>query len=355
MPDSHDALAAVPSAGQPSKALVRPLLVARYPYVLTGDDDVTDLDAVNDGSTIQSLVFAGKLFTLDPDDTTTAHDGVSVLVSADGKRFKLDSVAVPAASVLDRDIDDPPADPALGDAYLTSAAPTGAWSANAEQVAIYTARGWEFIANRVGALVYVEDEDAFYRYTAAGAWAAGPGGLVVQADSVPLSALINVGRYFRVENQTTTAPLGTAAVGVAYIIGPSATGAWAVHDAKLAVCEVVDTFTIYTPLEGWEAYDKATNTRYVYNGSAWISSLGAVVDYDSVIDDGDSSTGSGNYSYSESTAPVITQQGNIDANGLEYTARAAGKWLAISFSCGSDRAYNALALFRDSETNAIEW
>jgi len=275
---NHDAVAAIPIVGNVNKTLTRNVLVARMPYVLADAEDSRNLVATDPstGAIIVDMMLFGRVFHYDPTDTTTAHDGTSCLVSADGKRYKLAlGTDVFAYAVLDNTIATPPGSPALGDAYLVAAAATGAWAGKSNYIAVKTARGWEFVNFSIGRFIYVESVDTYFHKNAGGAWVPGFGSGIFAANSVPLSAAINFGRRLIVENQTTTAPPGSPTVGVAYIIGPSATGGWAGLDGKIAICEVAGSFVVYTPTNGWAAYDKARNTEFRFNGSAWISSAGA--------------------------------------------------------------------------------
>src|SRR5712664_2283897 len=125
---NHDAVAALPTVGNPNKTLVRNIFVARMPYVLADAEDSRNLVAVDPstGAIIVDLLLLGRVFHYDPADTTTAHDGTSCLVSADGLRYKLAvGTDVFAYAVLDNTIATPPVSPTLGDAYLVAAAATG--------------------------------------------------------------------------------------------------------------------------------------------------------------------------------------------------------------------------------------
>lgn len=277
MPINHDVVAAIPlGAGQAAvKAALRDLLVKRMVYALAAADNPQDLVAVDpaSGATILGIAYSGKLFWLDPADVTTPHDGVAVLVSSEGKRYKVETLVSPYA-VLDKDLTAPPGTPIVGDAYLLYGAPTGAWAGHQGEIAVYTARGWEFVAPATGLQVYVEDEDAYWHLDAGAVWRSGVGTLIYQAASVPLSALINSGWRTLVENMTTNAPPASPAVGDAYVIGSSPTGAWAGQAAKLAICQVAGTFALYAPVKGQKVYDRATELDYVWDGSAWISASG---------------------------------------------------------------------------------
>lgn len=61
----------------------------------------------------------------------------------------------------------------------------------------------------------------------------------------------------------------TASVGTAYVIGPNPIGTWAANAGNVAICEVANTFTIYTPAAGDEIYDKSLLSKYQFTGTAW--------------------------------------------------------------------------------------
>lgn len=368
----HDIQAAVPptGSGPVDKTLLRDTIQLRAPYVLASSESAGDLIAVDPvtGAAINHILYRGRVFAYDDTDHTTDDDGLTCLVTSDGRRYKLADIAeVPAYSVLTRSLNAPPGSPAIGDAYLIAAAATGAWAGHSNEVSVWTARGWEFIDFGVGRLIYVEDIDAYYHRNAGGAWISGFGNLVIGANSVPLSAAINFGRRVIVENMTTNAPPGTAAVGEAYIIGPSPTGAWAGSALKIAICEVANTFTIYNPGNGWLAFNKGDSTEYRYNGSAWISAAGTWIDRKSVQTASGSTTapsGSSGYIYSATTAPTTSHRRLIDDASLTYTAKKSGARLRFRYSADCRFQYNSIpsagsdivvGLFRDAESNAIAW
>jgi hypothetical protein len=368
MPINHDAVAALPISGPPSKTLLRNVAVARMPYVLADDDDVTDLVAIDPdtGAVIVDILFLGRVFHLDDTDTTTANDGISCLVSFDGLRYKLsDQSSVFAYSVLDNTLTSPPSSPsaAIGDAYLVAAGATGAWVGHSADVAVLTRRGWEFITFGIGRFVYVESVDTYYHRDSGGTWVTGFGNHTFSAHSIPLSAAINFGKRLIVENQTTNAPPGSPTIGDAYIIGSSPTG-----DAKkIAICEDGATFTVYTATNGWSAYDKATNNSYTFNGTAWISGAGSWINRQAVATSSGSTSftsGSTNYTYSATVAPTTAVRGLNDTATLSFQARASGNTLRfhyaadVTFSTGTDGpgAGNiVIALLKDSNASAIDW
>lgn len=277
MPTNHEVVSALPISSAANQTLLRNLLVQRMAYVVSSAAAATDLVAVDPttGTTILVIICLGRNFLYDPADTTTVHDGVTCLVTSDGKRYKLAAEnEVVVFSVLDY-TDTPPGSPAIGDAYLTGSSPTGAWAGNVRDIAVYTARGWEFITPVVGRFIYVEDEDAYYHRKADGTMVVGFGTQALGAATVLASNMHSGAGTLRhiVENMTRTTAPGVVADGVKYIVAAGATGAWAGHDAKLAIGEN-GAWVIYTPAEGWKIYDKNTDTDYLYSGSAWIGASG---------------------------------------------------------------------------------
>lgn len=352
---NNDAVAALPTTGGVDKTLLRNLLYTRLAYVMSAGDVPTDYVAVDpvSGAATIVIIYLGRLFNYDSTDTTTANDGVTCLVSNEGRRYKLsDGNDVFAYSVINNTTSTPPVSPALGDAYLVASGATGAWSGKTNFIATKTIRGWEFINYAIGRLIYVEAVDTYYHRNSAGTWVAGIGNQATIASSIPLSAAINFGKRLIVENQTTTAPPGSPTVGTAYIIGAGATGAWSGKDLQLAICEVAGSFVIYNPSNGWEAYDKARNTEFIFNGTAWASAAGAIVGTAF-----NSFTGSASLSGSFSTAAVPTESGGDGILSLTYTMKNTTNRLRIRFSGsvqGSTSAETIIIAFtRDSNLNAI--
>lgn len=70
-------------------------------------------------------------------------------------------------SVLDKDLNDPPGSPTMGDRYLISAAPptaTGAWLGHDNEFGEWNGSSWDFTAVSEGMACWVEDEDIVYAY-----------------------------------------------------------------------------------------------------------------------------------------------------------------------------------------------
>lgn len=155
----------------------------------------------------------------------------------------------------------------------------------------------------------------------------------------------------------------SAATGAAFIIGPNAFGPWLGQSGKYAVCEDGATFTIYPPSVGWRAYDKALGADFRFNGAAWVSAAGAVVDYDSILTTAAaSSVPAGNagltYTYDSVVAP---QDQRHVKDPVTVTIAAPNDKAKIEieydafYAAASLSARSTLAIYRDSETTALAW
>jgi len=358
---AHEALAAVPlsaAPGTPDPDLVQALLINRYLYFLGSAENPQTFDPTNTaGAIVQVIAFNGKLFWYDALDATTAHDGTTTLVTAGGERFKIEGVNTLVRSVLDKDLTSPPGSPSLGDTYIVGTAATGDWATHDDEIAIWTARGWEFITPGTGWLIYVADEAKHYSFSSGGAWVEFGG---IAANSVLPANVVGGRSHWVIVNDTTDDP-PVAPQGTAYIIGDTPTGAWAGHARKIAFRETAgsnDTYTIIAPVKGWTAHDQADNTDLIYDGSTWVSAAGAVVAFVSTFIATGSTTFSGGvaYVYSATTAPLSSAAKTEDNNTITHAAKRAGAKLRLKWQGVLTVATNrAIALFRDTETNAIDW
>jgi hypothetical protein len=68
-------------------------------------------------------------------------------------------------------------------------------------------------------------------------------------------------------NATTTTPPGSPTDGQAWIVGASATGAWAGKDKQIAAW--FSGWKFYQPKEGWLCWDQTQDKLFVYDGAAW--------------------------------------------------------------------------------------
>ncbi len=76
-----------------------------------------------------------------------------------------------------------------------------------------------------------------------------------------------------VEDATINDPTALSPTrGEQWIVGASATGAWATHDEKIALWDG-SAWLFATASEGWRFYSKTQNQLYLYDGANWIVDL----------------------------------------------------------------------------------
>lgn len=351
----HPVFDGLPVTGNPNAALLRAALMERTALVIESESDIQnmDLSVDEDGSAasvdVRYLIFDRKLYLYDSADTTTAHDGITTLVSADGKRFKSEDIAsLSRWTVEDRDRTEPSGGESVGEAYLVPSSPTGAWASNGDDIAVLTARGWMFIAADVGMILYVADEDAIVHYDSGGDWTDGlPANGVGQSNVWPYHLKYPFG--VPVEDQTTTSPPGSPTSGVAYIIGSSATGAWSGKDGQIAIYRG-SAWDYFAPAEGWIVWDKAPNAFYVYGSSSWAPLPSGAIRYRPAT-----KITTGSKSISATGASGLTTSNTVaEDSGMTITHAAAStaNRLVFTYKCNPNVSGVALGLFVDSETNA---
>ncbi len=299
-----------------------------------------------------SIVVAGTLFQFDPADTTTAHDGIWTCVSFDGKRYK--ATALPRiVSVESKSLTIPPAliSAIYQKAWLVPAAATGAWAGHDDDIAVATGRGWLFVPPRIGLTVYVSAEPGFYHYSVAGSWISGLGapsnGTVTAANlEWPFGLIVE-------DRITTTPPVGASKL--AYIVGPSATGAWAGQDGKVAIGPL-GGWVFLAPPEGGSVYVKAEGREVRRLGGAWTANVVSPLLQIKRAADAASLAISGAYSYS-GTAPI---SGNTTEETLFVTLQASSgaNIIEIEYQANVDLASAGTvtaALFLDASSSAVDW
>jgi hypothetical protein len=75
----------------------------------------------------------------------------------------------------------------------------------------------------------------------------------------------------KILDKDLTAPPGSPTDGATYIVGASATGAWAGHDKSIARWSAIPAaWEFYPPKNGWLVYAVDESVNYQYNGTNWI-------------------------------------------------------------------------------------
>jgi len=96
-------------------------------------------------------------------DFSTAENGWQATMNANLRKLTTLTQAV----AKDKDQATPPGSPTTGDTYIVAASPTGAWSGHATAVTVWDGTAWVFYAPSKGWRIYVDDEDADYRFDGA--------------------------------------------------------------------------------------------------------------------------------------------------------------------------------------------
>lgn len=318
--------------GNVSKSAFINMMEQRGIYVIENGENPQDLTP----GFATHLAYQGLVFWYDSADALTAHDGVTCLVTADGKRFKSDGFEGAQSrffKIEDKDLTAPPGSPTLGDSYIVATGGSGDWATHDGHVASYTARGWLFTVANAYDLAAVVDESTVYHRSVGGSWVSGFPFFTIGADTVLPSAL-KYGRFgLTVVNQTTDAPPGSPSDGDAYVIGPTPSGAWTGHTRKITIYQS-SAWVFYTPYEGATVYDADTQVQIKYDGTQWVPQSSGYANVESVFTAASVTTASlASSSYSHTTAPTTASSNDDDPVALNYTARKAGAVLDVEYEC----------------------
>ena len=160
-------------------------------------------------------------------------------------------------------------------------------------------------------------------------------------------------------------------MGVAYIVGPSPTGAWVGQTGKIAVWQG-SAWVFYTAQEGWTAYDQNLNLDYYYNGG-WLGKTAGYSEVRVLEALGTASPtvlGSGNgTAASATTAPVQTGIHAVDPLTVQVQADYVGQRFELQYIAWTASAQAsqtggggvassigaAIGLYVDSEASARDW
>jgi len=206
--------------------------IKRTIYVLNVGEAWGDLDQTVGEKRLAILDAAvGYLYLYDATDTTTADDGLTCRVTGTGERYHIeDAASISVSSVLAQQ-NTPPGSPANNDAYIVGTSPTGAWAAQATNLAIYTRRGWVFAVPEVGMTVYDQATGTNLQFDENGDWAD-------FASDIPDDSVLPVQLAFpagvSIEAQQNAPPSVPGDPATTYLVGTSGSGAWSGHNNAFA-------------------------------------------------------------------------------------------------------------------------
>lgn len=238
-------------------------LKARTSRVIKVTETLGDFD-FSVGEPPYSVTYSatGYVYFYQADDTTTPDDGLTCLVSADGRRYQIaDSSALAISSVLAMQ-NAPPGSPAVGDAYVVDVSPSGAWVGHAKDIALYTKRGWVFGQAKPGDAVLNETTGQNIQLLAAGSW--GSMATSITSGGVAPGQLL-FWSALSVEAQQN-APPGSpgAGDGLYYLVGLAPTGAWSGKANKIATYDSTSTWVFLTPYDGAQIFNKASDAQLTW-------------------------------------------------------------------------------------------
>ena len=251
--------------------------IKRTIYVLNVGEAWGDLDQTVGEKRLAILDAAvGYLYLYDATDTTTADDGLTCRVTGTGERYHIeDAASISVSSVLAQQ-NTPPGSPANNDAYIVGTSPTGAWAAQATNLAIYTRRGWVFAVPEVGMTVYDQATGTNLQFDENGDWAD-------FASDIPDDSVLPVQLAFpagvSIEAQQNAPPSVPGDPATTYLVGTSGSGAWSGHNNAFAFSRDGATWSFIAAYEGATVYNKATDLALRFNGTAWVSTTAGILDY----------------------------------------------------------------------------
>ncbi|MBG1232967.1 DUF2793 domain-containing protein [Aestuariivirga litoralis] len=332
-------------------------------YVVADGENPTGLTPGN----VLYLAFTGRIFRYDATDSLTAHDGTTCIVTADGKRFKADNYGGSQKrfwNTKSKTLTAPPGSPALGDHYVVATGGTGAWAGKDKYVAVYTARGWVFLAPNPYDIIVNDADSTTYYYTTGGAWSSGFPFTTVADNSVSPIKLKYLRFGLKIINQTTNATPGSPADGNAYVVGPTPTGAFGTIGARNIAIYEGSAWVGYAAYDGATVFDGNLGVQITYRSatSVWTSAssysqlnIGSLTAADTTV------TRSGLYTYSATTAPTSAASVAMTGASIAHAAKKASAKLEITVAMGdisraSTTALNyTLGLFVDGAASATDW
>lgn len=254
-------------AGDVDNATQRAKLAEQGIIVVDDLDAVTAEDfSIQPWAGICSLA-DGSLFMYDATDTTSVHDGMTVIVVS-GRRYILRTEQTFEGSVASLGDTAPPGSPSLGDAYIIGAAPSGDWASYGKYIAKWTARGWVYRAPAQGMVFWVVDEQTFYHYASDDTWTQGlPVGGIPDGSLSPIK-FANPLAVMPVEDERNAPPASVPGAGTAYIVGSSPSGAFTGYAGHVARSNGTG-YDFIAPFEGALVHNRDADALYSYRSGAW--------------------------------------------------------------------------------------
>jgi hypothetical protein len=324
-------------ATAPAKSTARTHFMARVPLVLTTATEIQTVQV--DATTIVVVATSGQVYRYDPADTTSAHDGIIVLVDQDGKRFINSAVYAPRSGVYTNVVSmtetEPPGSPSSGDIYIVAVGATDDWATHDNKIAIFAGGIWYFEIPSTGALAWVNDEAGYVRFTGS-AWSSGLSGVLAD-NSVRLKHLLQGANLVVIG--TANSPAGGESDGDIYIVGSSPSGSFSGFTAGRLAIRENGSWVQYTPKTGWNIDNLSTSKQQRWNGTTWTNTSAAsivVKEWGPFSDFVELGTGAGPHAIRSFSATLTTAN-----NELHF-------FIMCSHTARAD-ADSSLRLYKDAE------
>jgi uncharacterized protein DUF2793 len=239
-----------------------PAFIGQVGYALPVGADMADYtDAIAPAHVVD--VTSGYIYSYDSSDTTSAADAF-MLVDGLGRRYPISDPTGVSISMVKARQNTPPGSPTIGDAYIVGVAPTGAWAAWADNLVLYTSRGWLPAAPDQGLAVLNEADGLNWQYSAAGAWALMPTS-ITDGSIAPIKLTLAMGQVVEAEQNT---PPGSPVAGLYYIVGTSPTGAWVGQDTDIATY-IAGAWAFISAYDGAVVRNRNDDRDWEFDGSSW--------------------------------------------------------------------------------------
>lgn len=200
---------------------------------------------------------------------TTPHLGMTLVEQAQAQKEVTVNMALMRidallnSSAIAQNLTAPPAEPQEGDVYIVAPSATGEWAGKDKHIA-YFDQIWRFIIPNEGMMLWVQDDEAFYVYSA-GNWGltgGGGGGGEINTGS---NASGDAGGVFKAKSAATLVFNNIVAGSNISISGGGSTGGDIVVSATgggggVSELYALDDVSLVTPQNG---------QALVYDGSAW--------------------------------------------------------------------------------------
>lgn len=248
-------------------------IVKRNALVLGPTESLGDIDQ-DTGEKALAVIHAatGYLYFYDDSDTTTLDDGLTTLVDGSGNRYHLQDSAAISLNAVEAQLNTPPGSPSTGQAWIVGTSPTGAWASNANDIAVYTARGWIFATPQIGLTVLNKGTDTNWQFRDDSTWGGfdaeqSAGSVLNQALQFPMGMAIE-----SVENT----PPGSPTEGLYYIVGDSPTGDFSGESNNVATYRS-SAWVFMDAYEGARVFNRDTDAFLIYQSGEWLGSAGSQV------------------------------------------------------------------------------